>query len=625
MKLARILLIVPFCALALMAGGCDLSRNQMKMDRSSDMEFQDFRDGLAPRTEPAPDEMSAVDNSKIPELQSYVAQPSDNLKPMPLVSISVNQTIPLRDVLFELAEQAQYDIELDPNINGSIIFTARNRPFDEVVERIAGIAGLRYKFEGDVLRVEIDVPYHKTYKIDYLSYIRRNKGSINNDVSVVSGEGANAGSKFGTETESEADFWGELDKNIAQILGVSATGALVTASTPQITAADQNPAPVTPVTPVAVDGSGNPTTVQVQAPQATLNVASLPTDAAAGGAAPVAPATTEATKYALNKQAGIISIYATDVQHKQIRDYLTELRRSVTAQVLIEAKVLEVSLSDEFSAGIDWSAVVGESFGIGFNTGGHALNAATSLANQQGISANPSLDPEADSELIGLLAHGDIKAAVNAVSRFGTIKALASPRLTVLNNQSAVLNVASNQVYFELDINVTTEDGVKQTDVDSNIRSVPEGVLINVQPSIDLDNRTVSMAVRPTITQIESFVDDPAVQYVTAENNITGVSSRVPVVNIQEMDSVINMRSGQAIIMGGLMQDRTDATDTGIPVLAEVPLVGSLFKTHVDKVSKKELVIFLKATILDGDNNAIHDTDRDLYKTFSDDRRPLKL
>ncbi len=612
--------VIPgLCLLAtvLLIAGCDLSTNQMKMDRSGNREVQDYRDALAPRLPEPTKDVAANTDPGIPDLQPYVAQPSENLKPMPLVSISVNQTVPIRDALFELAQQAGYDIELDPRITGSIIFTARDRPFDLVIRRISEIAGLRYKFEEDTLRVELDTPYQKTYKIDYLSYIRKNTGSITNNVSVASSTGGSSnagpqgGSTFEASTESESNFWGELEGNLQQILGVEATkGTLKTATDPQITAAEQNPAPVEPVVTKAEDGT---TKVEVQPPQATLQVTSLPpVDPNAAGGAQQDNGEPKAS-FSLNRQAGMISVNATERQHEEIKKYLHELRRSVTSQVLVEAKVLEVSLSDEYSAGIDWSALnlFGKDAGISFE-----------VESPVNPALNPTLSPAA--QLRAFYTGGDIVAAVEAISRFGTVHALASPRLTVLNNQSAVLNVARNQVYFEIDVDVTTEEGVTQTDLNSDIRNVPEGVLINVQPSIDLDSRTISMAVRPTVTRIEEFIDDPAIQFVTAQAGIDGVASPVPVVNVQEMDSVVRLSSGQAIVMGGLMQDRTASTQTGIPILSEAPIFGSLFRTQVDKVSKTELVVFLKATIVN-DTGTVDDTDRDLYKTFSDDRRPLKM
>lgn len=603
-KKARNIILPVIAVAALLTTGCDLTRNYTKIDRSGNMEFQDYRDTLAPRPLETDTAQQAADSS-IPGLQPYVAQPDENTRPMPLVSISVNQTVPLRDALFELAGQAGYDVELDPRISGSVIFTAKDKPFDEVVKRIAEISGLRYKIEGETLRVELDAPFNKTYKIDYLSYIRKNKGSIRSDVSVVSGDGADTGSGFSATSESEANFWGELETNLQQILGVQpSSGNLKTGADPQITAAEPNPAPVDPVVTQNADGT---TQVNVTPPAAVLQVNSLPTDPATNAA----PADPQQASYAVNKQAGIVSIYAPERQQETVREYLKELRRSVTSQVLIEAKVLEVSLSDEFAAGVDWSQMAS------------LLNGRVAIT--PGSFTIPTLEPAIPSALSIATTTSDVNAVLQAVSRFGTVKALASPRLTVLNNQSAALNVANNQVYFELDIDVTTQDnGPTETTIDSKIKNVPEGVLINVQPSIDLDNQSVSMAVRPTITRITDFVADPSVQFVTAQNNITGVESRVPVVNVQEMDSIVRMNSGQAIIMGGLMQDRANSEQTGVPVLSEIPVFGSIFRNQADQVSKTELIIFLKATILDGDSG-IHDTDRDLYKKFSDDRRPWKL
>lgn len=602
---------------AFVVSGCDLAKNQLKMDRSTNMEFQDYRDALAPRASDRDRGLGSADDG-IPELQPYVAQPSDNLRPMPLVSISVNQTVPLRDALFELANQAGYDIELDPHIRGSIIFTARQRPLDVVVERIADIAGLRYKFEGDTIRVEVDRPYHQTYKIDYLNYIRKNQSSIRNDVSVVTGDGASTstGSGFQAQSESEADFWGELNSGLTQIVGVNPNvPGLRTDADPQITAAAQNPtsAPVEPVVTIGPDGE---TIVQAQAPQATLQVQSLPTDVnGSGDASSGTRSTADVPTFSLNRQAGIVSVYAPSRTHDRVSKYLELLRLSVTSQVLIEAKVLEVSLTDEFAAGIDWMAMnLPEKGRFGFDVIGDNLYP----------SLNTPQEPQAN--FVASIMGSDFNAAVQAISRFGTVHALASPRLTVLNNQSAALSVANNLVYFEIDIDVTRDEFGTQTQIDSSIRNVPEGVLINVQPSIDLNRQTISMSLRPTITRVIDYVPDPAVTLAVAQAGLnTNISSQIPVVNVQEFDSVINLESGQTMVLGGLLQDRTTSTQQGVPVLSEVPLLGGLFRTQGDEIRKTELVVFLKATILDGASQSIHTTDRDLYKRFSGDRRPLNF
>lgn len=628
------LLVLPLLAVS----GCDMAKNSLKPDREGNLEFQDYRDAMSSRmSSEDEDEKSDASAGSIPDLQPYVSNAGEKMKSMPLVSISVNQTVPLKDALFELAQQANYDLELDPRIRGSIIFTARERPFDQVIERISDIAGLRYKFEDDILRVELDTPYNKMYKIDYLSFIRTNSSGIRNDVAVVSGEGADTGSSFEAQSESEADFWGELETNLEQIVRGNQTGALKTERDPRITATEQNP-DVRAVSPTVTDGTGgtggggatsSDPTVQVQPPEATLQVESLPVE---GEGEEDMSSSSEgqedggsAARFTINKQAGMINVYASERAHKEVEEYLRLLRRAVTAQVLIEAKILEVTLNDEFATGIDWSALglLSGEMTLDFLDSGTS-RAASSLVPSTAAAMGSATVAEDTSLVLGYTGN-DIQTLIQAVSGFGSVKALASPRMTVLNNQSAVLNVSTNRVFFEIDVDVTTEEGVTTTDVTSDIRNVPEGVLVNVQPSVNLENKTISLALRPTITRVVREIEDPAIQYVTANAGIEGVQSLVPEINVQEIDSVIQVSSGQPIVLGGLLQDRAASDETGVPVLSETPVVGALFRDHRDLVQKTELVVFLKATILDNPADSVHNTDKDLYRQFSSDRRPLKF
>jgi MSHA type pilus biogenesis protein MshL len=656
---------------------CDLSQNHLKIDRSGNAEFQDYRDALAPREAGLGDVgADGVADGDVPDLQAYVSENPEKQKSMPLVSLAVNQSVPLREALFELAKQANYDVELDPRISGSIIFTARNRPFDVVVDRICEIAGLRYKFEDDTLRIELDTPYSQNYKIDYLSFVRKSKSSMDTKVSVSGGEEAttNTGSSFGITSESEADFWGSLETNLKQILDSNATGSyLKTSQDPEITLTTSNPVqnpanpPVPPVdesmlkdgsavstvapqageeifAPMSVPSDGNAqpaaTTPQADssapaaspvpseaaavptsapgpqpvgdaqqatpAPQETvLRVESLPT-AATGGSPTNQNEVTFTPTFSINKQAGVVSVFANERLHKKVAEYLETLRRASTSQVLIEAKVLEVDLSDQFVTGINWEMLDNIGDFSAFSLGATAPLAA-------GVS--PGIN-------IGFVG-SDLSSVVEALSAFGTVHALSSPRITVLNNQPAVLNVAENTVYFELDITRTpitlaTGGTAFDTTVESTIKTIPEGILINVTPSINLDDNVISMQVRPTVSRITDSVPDPGAAYL-------GVDSDIPVVSVKEMDSVLRMKSGQMIVMGGLLEDRSSSDQSGVPVLSEIPLLGAAFRNQAGSVNKSELVVFLKATILKDPQDSIHQTDRELYRTFAQDRRPEKL
>ena len=599
------------CVISL--AGCDLAMNYTKTDRAANMDVQDYRDAMAERLpETDNDTNKAAEYDSIPDLQPYVQMTSTAIEAMPLVSVSVNQSVPVKDVLYELAQQAEFDIELDPNIRGSIIFTARNKPFDQVVQRISKIAGLRYKFEDSFLRVEVDTAYNKTYKVDYLSFIRSNQGTVSSSVSVVSGEGADTGSNYSASSDSVSDFWGELEANLGQILG-GASRTLKTNRDPRISAVEQNPQ-VAAVSPQ--QGEGN---VQVQPPEAVLRVDSLPVD---DGQDQPSASGEEGNGYtfSLNKQAGMINVYANERAHDEIEAYLKSLRRSVTSQVLVEAKVFEVSLKDEYINGIEWSALTNDAKGVlRFIEGTDTSNVFGAISTLGGDVASVS------NFGVGYVG-GDVAAFVEAISGFGTVRALASPRLTVLNNQSAVLNVATNRVFFEIDLDRKEEEDGATTrttfKIESEIKSVPEGVLINVQPSIDLENKTISMFIRPTVTRVVGTVQDPGVQFVAGDS---GIVSEIPEVNVQEIDTVVKVNSGQPIVMGGLLQDRAFSNQEKVPVAGEIPVIGALFGKQKDLVTKTELVIFLKATLIENGNDTIHNTDRDLYKVFSADRRPLDL
>ena len=210
---------------------------------------------------------------------------------------------------------------------------------------------------------------------------------------------------------------------------------------------------------------------------------------------------------------------------------------------------------------------------------------------------------------------------MNLLEKFGTVRALSSPRLTVMQNQTAVLKVAENKVYFELDVETTsaTSTTTEKTTVTATAKTVPVGVVMTVQPSINVETQEITLTVRLTVTRIVGQVADPGV---AIESNNT-VTSNVPEVSVQEMDSVVTMTSGEVLAMGGLMQDRVDSTDTGVPGLASIPWIGRLFKGTVENIEKIELVILLRATILR--DKRVSKYDLDFVRKFGIDRRPYPV
>lgn len=589
---------------------CELSKNQLTYDRAAEADRQDYRDALAPR--PVPD----VAFSDVPEFTPVVATPEELRLPSPLVTVSVNNTVSLRDLLFELAEQADVDLELDPQIRGSIIFTAKDRPFDEVIARICDMAGLRYTFEKNVLRVEVDRPYNKNYNLDYVNMLRTSSSSISSGVQLGGGSDTGAqtsgGSKASIDGTYDTDTWEELQTNIEQILASSDTyTSLATLADPIVTPISTLPPPLPPTDPN--DPSSVPP-VLPGSPQVNQMAPSVaPTlQVNAGVQEPVVP--NPPATFSISKQSGILSVFASERQHKAIKKYLDEFSRRVTTQVLIEAKVLQVDLTDEYATGINWDEI--KLF---------SRNARLSASFP-----TSGLNPTTSSGFALTVDTGDILSIVNAVSRFGTVRALSSPRVTVLNNQPALINVAQNNTYFSFDVETQddTDTGQTRFTVNSEERSAPEGVIMNVLPSANPATGEILLSLRPSVSRITGTITDPTIPFILVSQGLDpsqdGVpQNSIPQVSVQEIDSVLKLQSGQVVVMGGLMRDGNTVSDTSMPVLGDLPYVGNLFKSHSDKVSKSELVILIRAQIMAGSN--VDDVDREMFQKFSGDRRPARM
>jgi general secretion pathway protein D len=230
----------------------------------------------------------------------------------------------------------------------------------------------------------------------------------------------------------------------------------------------------------------------------------------------------------------------------------------------------------------------------------------------------------------------ELSSLVNLVQEFGTTRTLSSPRINAMNNQPAILTFAENQVYALLDIKsetltnaVTGATTQGPLTITSEIRSVPIGVILNLQPSIDLNRNEVVLSIRPTLTRIISYFTDPASDYAIAQlkaqpnsSEVDIAASTIPVVEVRELDTVMRINDGQAVVIGGLMREEVQNVDRGTPGLSKLPFVGNLFKNVSKTSSVIETVIFLKATINRG--KEVEVLDKQLYKDFFPlDRRPI--
>lgn len=555
------------------------------------MSRQDIRDELVSKTGPVVQDVPPM--PVLPDVSTLLIEPRPPLVGQDkLVSISVTEDVPLRDVIMELARRADIDVEIDPGISGGIIFRAKNKPFSEVIERIAELSGLRYSIKSGVLKVERDTAFIVNYNVDILNMIRSNNSSVNISTQVLggseSGGSFNSGSSNELSASYEGDIWQEIETTLNNIIG-NYSGR-VTTYTPS--------------------GGADTATNDI------LGAAPIADASATGDTATDASAV-----LAINRHAGIVTVLATNRQHREVKQYLDKVIRAQSAQVLIEAKIIEVNLTDEYRTGIDWNSITYGSTG-----------------NQASGDLTNNFPNTVDSVFtIGVLKGGSIfgnefglDAAVKLVQEFGVVRTLSNPRINATNNQQAVLTFAENRVFFDLTVqNDQTGTGVDSEStitVDSEVRTIPIGVIMTLQPSIDLDKNEITMNVRPTLSRVTDTVSDPglAVSLATINNipdELTGLTNDIPIVEVREIDSVLRVKNGQVMVIGGLIEERHENENKGVPGVSEVPYVGNLFKSVTKTKSVVETVIFIKATIVPG--FGVEHEDKDFYRTFSTERRKM--
>lgn len=643
---------VALAAICAMLGSCAGPIAYNDFDTAGGISKKDY-ESLLGRRGPAPEAGADVSSAAtpggeppIPSFQSVIAAPSaPELADTRRVSIAVTETTPVRDILIELTRKANVDLEMDPRISGGVIMTATDRPLIEVVERIAELAELRVRFERNILRVEVDDPYMEQYQLDVLNQTRTSTSTATSSTDAQSasqalGAGGGGGGSNKSDTSvssnSSSNFWGDIATNIGQILGAIQTRRTYrteTISATFVPEADVGTA-VAPAGGGAKPAAGGPAGAVSQAlglarnqqsaqAQIDANVADAVGVAGTSDAAPATSARTASSSgvtsgstYSVNPQSGIVTVFATMRQQRAVERYLRTVRAAVMQQIVIEAKILEVALDDQYRSGIDWTALLGPN------------NDLVVTGNFNRSVVPPTFADPTISAAWGN-AQGDLDIAAQLINQFGTVRTLSNPRLTVINNQVAMLKVARNQVFFELDVTDETDQVTDRRTirVDSQIKTIPVGIVMSVQPAVDARSRQINLSLRPSITRITGFIDDPGVALqvasVNRDNpNPVNVTSQIPIIETREIDSVVTIQSGQTIVMGGLMQEDSTTNREGFPGLMDVPLLGQAVSQNIKENRVTELVIFIRATLAN-DTGTVSDEDIRLYKTFGPDPRPI--
>jgi general secretion pathway protein D len=488
--------------------------------------------------------------------------------------------VPAQEILFALARDAKINLDIAPGVQGNVTINAINQTLPQILSRISKQVEMRYEFDNGNLIVMPDSPYLKIYKVDYVNMTRDSDGGISNSTQVGSGASGGASSagnnsKLSIVSSSKNHFWERLESNIKDILretdkilpdGSSETSVQRSSNT-STTGTGVQPAPANKKQAAAKSGIEN-----------SPNAASIEDE---GTTVTSRNTFREAASVISNPENGIITVRATSKQHEKIQEFISHVMTNSHRQVLIEATIVEVRLSKQHQQGVNWSTALTGSTGFTANQASSGTLPSTNTGNIFTLNyANPSS---------GL---GALAASVKLMESFGTVKVLSSPKLSVLNNQTAMLRVVDNYVYFTIQANITTNQTTTQTTYTTTSNSVPIGLTMSVTPQIN-DNDSVLLNMRPSITRLFDYVNDPNPVLVQA-----GVVSRIPETQTREMESVLRIENNQIAVMGGLMQDQIDNLSDGVPFLSRIPYIGNLFKYRNDTSTKSELVIFIRPVVI---------------------------
>ncbi|MHB9116942.1 MAG: type II secretion system protein GspD [Burkholderiales bacterium] len=601
-----------------------------------------------------------------PVRQTAVLSPPKPSVKAETYSVVVNN-VPARELLFALARDAKLNIDISPGIEGNVTLNALDQTLPQLLARIAKQVDMRYEIDSPNLAVLPDTPYLKQYKVDYLNMARDSTSNVSIATQIATtgsgasgsatGGGGVAGnnSTTGVVGKSSNHFWNTLVQNIKDILretdrllpegssetSVEQTGTQSTTGSGAAASAGASRKTAAKATANTIAGSPNPATLSTE--NATVTRRST---------------FREAASVIVNAETGLIAVRATSRQHEKIQEFLDQVLASAKRQVLIEATVVEVNLSEQFQSGIDWKRIaLGSGFTFRQNFNDTNLgNVATPSINQDvqslisGVLGDTNFSLQQKSNIINQIAPGfgnitnvtdpgtgavtqqitgipgaqlpaadtafqlagkgmlagysnaasTVAGAIQLLDTFGNVKVLSSPKISVLNNQTALLKVVDNSVYFSITATTTATQNSTLTTYTSTLNTVPIGLVMSVTPQIS-DTGEITLNVRPTISRISGYTEDPNPALKSAPNGqplTNPVKSLVPIIQTREMESMMRIDSGQIAVMGGLMEDSIDHAKNTVPGLGSIPLIGEAFTGRNETSKKTELVIFLRPVVI---------------------------
>ena len=534
-------------------------------------------------------------------------------------SVVVND-VPVRDLLFALSRDAKINVDVHPGISGSVTLNALNQTLPQLLARVSKQVDLRWELSGTNLSVLPDSAFLATYNVDYVNITRSAASSVNVATQIGTTGGGSGGSGNNNSATSLTSntanfFWESLAQNICNIVVTTRTISREQRAEQQQARDRDSESRLNIARQLASAGSGAPQLMQqvtaggatataapsVNCAQTGYNLSQSATGsqtAAAGAANPVIS----------NRESGVIMVFATQRQHEKVREFIDRVMGSARRQVLIEVTVVEVQLFNQYRQGINWQRLRLGNDGFSITQQPSAALPGGAAAAGAGFAAPNLITPGLGS--IGAIPGifqisyvnagsilGNIAGALSLLESYGDTKVLSSPKLSVLNNQTAMLKVVNNLVYFTVTGTSTpaTATAAATNTFTSTAQSVAVGFVMSVTPQID-DTDQVTLNVRPSLSRVIRYVEDPNPSLRVAAAG--ALTNGVPEIQTREMESILKIPNNQIAVMGGLMQDDINNNEDAVPGLSRVPIAGELFKYRNDRSNKSELVIFLRPIVI---------------------------
>jgi len=484
---------------------------------------------------------------------------------------------PAAQVFMQLGAGTNYNILVPPDLPGTITVSLKSITVPEALDTLREIFGYDYRITGNRVFIYANTVQTRMFRINYLPGRRQGTSELSISSASSQGSGAGSGSSSGSSSSTTSGS------------GSSSSGNTQSAPTSSVR-------------------TSTDTDFWKDVYDSLANLIG----------------NKDGRSVTINSGAGVIVVRATPTELRQVADYLRAIQVTIERQVMLEAKIVEVQLTKSAESGINWSLFRGAS-GQGRKVGAVGVTPGADL-NTSGVisTANGSVVPgvETIASALGKGFYGlaiqsaSFSALLSFLETQGNVQVLSSPRIAALNNQKAVLKVGSDDTFVaSVTNNVTVVNNSTVNSPTVTTRTIFSGISLDVTPQID-DSGIVMLHVHPAVS-VATKKDLQLTLGDAGTYDVPGVA-----VSINETDSMVRVRDGHILAIGGLMQQSANRNNTGVPILGDAPVVGSFFRYRTRSDVKRELVILIKPTVINGDGSGSNPAEPEapLLSSFNDSK-----